>query len=97
MLSIFLLPYLISSIYAIVSKVVQVPGTPNWLWGDWLSTLASGNRTLYMILAEGPICCAGTLGLLIVILGVVMMISSLGQDEEYFDKDEYELDEEPTD
>ncbi len=74
-LSCCLLPYLVSSIYSIVSAILQVPGAPQWLWGDWLSTAIDVNSPLYMFLAEGPICCVGTFGLLIVILGIVMIIS----------------------
>jgi hypothetical protein len=37
---------------------------------------------LYMILAEGPICCAGTVGLLIIIMGLVLAISGMGRAEE---------------
>ena len=86
MLSCCLLPYLISSIYAIVSSLLQVPTATSWLWGDWINTVVGSNSSLYMILAEGPICCVGTIALLIVILGVVMTISSTGPRNEY---DEY--------
>jgi hypothetical protein len=91
-LSCCLLPYLISSIYSIVSAALQVPGTPNWLWGDWISSLVDTGTPLYMFLAEGPICCVGTLGLLIVILGIVSMISGMGQgqDEHLTEYQEYE-------
>lgn len=75
MLSCCLLPYLISSVYSIVSSLLQVPAATSWLWGDWINTVVGSNGSLYMILAEGPICCVGTMALLIVILGVVMMIS----------------------
>jgi hypothetical protein len=81
-LSCCLLPYLVSSIYSIVSATLQVPGTPSWLWGDWLSSTVGAGTPLYMFLAEGPICCVGTLGLLIVILGIVVMITGAGQREE---------------
>jgi hypothetical protein len=81
-LSCCLLPYLVSSIYAIVSAVLQVPGTPSWLWGDWLGSLVGTDTPLYMVLAEGPVCCVGALGLLIVILGVVATISAMGRREE---------------
>jgi hypothetical protein len=81
-LSCCLLPYLISSIYSIVSAILQVPGAPNWLWGDWLGSLVGTDTPLYMFLAEGPICCVGALGLLIVILGMIAMVSGTGQPEE---------------
>ena len=70
----------------------QVPAAPNWLWGDWISTLVGDNAAAYMVLAEGPICCVGTLGLLIMILGLVMMISGTGRSEEYdAEEEEYEF------
>jgi hypothetical protein len=77
-LSFCLLPYLISSIYSVVSAVLQVPGTPTWLWGDWLSSVVGTDTPLYMIMAEGPICCVGVLGLLIIILGIIVMIRGIG-------------------
>lgn len=91
MLSCCLVPYLISSIYSIITAVLQVPAAPNWLWGDWLNTTIFGESDmLYMILAEGPICCVGTISLLIVVLGLVLMISGIGQGgEEYYVDDEY--------
>ena len=98
-LSCCLLPYLVSSVYSVVSAVLQVEGTPSWLWGDWLSSTFGTEGPLYMILAEGPICCVGILGLLIVILGVVMLISGSSpgepeyEDEAYYD-DEYASEEE---
>jgi hypothetical protein len=50
-----------------------------------------------MFLAEGPICCIGTITLLILILGVVLMITGTGsseQDDSYYqdDYDVYEQD-----
>jgi hypothetical protein len=96
LLSCFLLPYLISSIYSILSAILQVPTAPTWLWGDWINTwpLVSESKGLYMLLAEGPICCAGTLALLLVILGVVAMIVNLGKGEEgleqEYEEEEYE-------
>jgi hypothetical protein len=80
-LSCCLLPYLISSIYSIVTALLQVPGVPDWLWGDWIRTLVGESDMLYMVLAEGPICCVGTVGLLIVILGLVAYISGMGKPE----------------
>jgi hypothetical protein len=82
LLSCCLLPYLISSIYSIVTAVLQLPGVPDWLWGDWIRTLVGESDTLYMVLAEGPICCVGTLALLTIILGVVTYISGMGPKEE---------------
>jgi hypothetical protein len=73
-----LLPYLLSSIYSIITALLQVPAAPNWLWGDWIGTIAGDSKALYMMLAEGPICCVGTIALLIVILGLVLMISGIG-------------------
>ena len=83
LLSCCLLPYLASSVYSVTSSVLQTPAAPNWLWGDWLSTIVDVDSDLYMILAEGPICCVGTIGLLIVILGLVLAISGMGRQEEY--------------
>lgn len=81
-----LLPHLISSLYALVSSLTQTEVATKWLWGDWISTLTivQESRALYMVLAEGPICCAGILALLIVILGAVAVITGFGDqmDEE---------------
>jgi hypothetical protein len=82
-----LLPYLISSIYSIVTALLQVPAV-NWLWGDWLSTVVDPQGGLYMILAEGPICCVGALTLLIMILGLVMIVSNVGPAEESYPEEE---------
>lgn len=82
-LSLCLVPYLISSIYSIATALLQVPAASNWLWGDWLNDIVGESDALYMLLAEGPICCVGIVGLLIVILGLVMTISAVGQGEEY--------------
>lgn len=81
-LSCCLLPYLLSSIYAIVTALLDVEGAPAWLWGDWIHTLVGDSGPLYMILAEGPMCCVGALGLLVVILGLVLIISGTGSPEE---------------
>ncbi|MFC2037164.1 hypothetical protein ACFLYD_04225 [Chloroflexota bacterium] len=94
MLSCCLLPYLISSIYSIVSSLLQVPVASTWLWGDWLSGVFGPNNTVYMILAEGPICCVGMVALLIAILGGVMMIGALGPTYEYNGEEEIEPSEE---
>lgn len=82
LLSCCLLPYLVSSIYSIVTAVLQVEAAPDWLWGELLNSLVGGSDALYMILAEGPVCCVGALGLLIVILGLVLAVSGFGQVEE---------------
>lgn len=99
LLSLCLLPYLLSSIYAIVSAVLNVEGVPTWLWGDWIHSVVGDSGALYVILAEGPICCVGTLGLVVVILGLVLTISGEGvpeepyADQEWFGEDEEEDDE----
>jgi hypothetical protein len=92
LLSCFLLPYLVSSIYSIVSSVLQVPTAATWLWGDWLNTIIGSDSPAYMFLAEGPICCVGTVALLIVVLGLVLTIGSIGPREadEYL-ADDYAL------
>jgi hypothetical protein len=41
-----------------------------------------------MVLAEGPICCVGTLGLLVVILGLVLAIAGSGAPEERYPEQE---------
>lgn len=92
LLSCCLLPYLVSSVYSIVTAVLQVPAAPNWLWGDWLSTVVGENSTLYMIFAEGPVCCVGAIGLLILITGLILIIGSIGPGEQ---RDGEELYEEP--
>ena len=74
-----LLPYLMSSMYSIITAVLQVPGAPGWLWGDLLNEMVESGSAPYMLLAEGPICCVGSLALLIVIFGIVMLITSLGR------------------
>jgi len=88
-----LLPYLISSIYSIVSAVFQITSASTWLWGDWLGTTLGSSHPLYMFLAEGPICCIGTIALLILILGVVLMITGTGSSEEegYYDEGDYDV------
>jgi hypothetical protein len=83
------LPYLASSVYSVTSSVLQTSAAPNWLWGDWLGTIVDVDGGLYMILAEGPICCVGAIGLLIVIMGLVLAISSTGQEEKYQVEEEY--------
>jgi hypothetical protein len=92
-----LLPYLISSVYSIVSSVLQVPTASTWLWGDWINTAVDSSNPVYMILAEGPICCVGTIALLILILGLVLVITSLGSAEEDYVEDWDEVSEEGWD
>ena len=87
-LSCCLLPYLISSAYSMVAALFQVPAAPKWLWGDWLNTAVGGSDPLYMFLAEGPICCAGVVGLVIIMVGVVLAIGGTGEDDEYYGKEE---------
>jgi hypothetical protein len=89
LLSACLMPYLISSMYALASSLLQVPAAPNWLWGDWLNSVVGESDFLYMLMAEGPMCCVGAIGLLIVILGLVLMINGLGQSEEYESEEEW--------
>ena len=89
LLSVCLMPYLVSSVYALASTLFQVPAAPNWLWGDWLNTVVGESEFLYMLMAEGPMCCVGAIGLLIVVLGLVLMINGLGQGEEYEIEAEY--------
>ena len=85
-------PYLISSIYAMASTLIQASVPTDWLWGDWLNTVVGQDEILYMLLAEGPICCVGALALLVVILGLVLMISGVGLDEEH-EPEEYDIEE----
>jgi hypothetical protein len=87
LLSLCLLPYLVSSVYSVVSALLQVPAAPNWLWGDWLNSVAGESDALYMLLAEGPICCVGAIGLLIIILGLVIAISGSGREEVEFEEE----------
>jgi hypothetical protein len=82
LLSCFLLPYLVSSIYSIGTALLQASTTPEWLWGTWIHALVGESDQLYMLLAEGPICCVGAIGLLIVILGLVLALSGPGRSEE---------------
>jgi len=81
-LSVCLLPYLISSVYSIGAFLFQVPGAPKWLWGDWLNTALGVNDPMYMFLAEGPVCCASSVGLLIIVVGIVLAIGDDGEDVE---------------
>ena len=88
LLSCCLLPYLISSIYSIVTALLQVPSAPEWLWGEWIYALVGESEFLYMVLAEGPICCVGAVGLLVLILGLVLAVSGVGQPEEDYVEEE---------
>jgi hypothetical protein len=88
LLSACLLPHLLSSIYAMVTALLDVEGVPDWLWGDWIHSLVGDSGPLYMVLAEGPICCVGALGLLVVILGLVLTVSGWGTPEEPFARQE---------
>jgi hypothetical protein len=81
-LSCCLFPHLVSSVYALVSTLLANSTSPTWLWGDWLGTAVGTDSLLYIILAEGPICCAGIIALLIIILGVVAVISSSSASEQ---------------
>lgn len=81
-LSFCLLPYLISSVYSIAVSLFQVPVAAKWLWGDWLNTAIGASDPLYMLLAEGPICFAGVVGLLILVMGVLLAVGGLEEDDE---------------
>jgi hypothetical protein len=89
-LGIFLLPYLISSVYSLANALWQAGGAATWLWGDWVNTWTRGDRTLYMILSEGPMCCVGALAMLIVIVGAVSIITDRDEERESDGEDEFE-------
>lgn len=78
-LSCCLLPYLISSVYSVVGALVNGTETPTWLWGELANQLAGESNLLYIILTESPICCVGTVGLLFIILGVVLLLGGMGE------------------
>jgi hypothetical protein len=82
-LSFFLLPYLISSAYAIVADLLQTQAASRWLWGDWLNTMIGADHPLYMFVAEGPICCAGIVGVMILMVGVVLALGDIDDDDEH--------------
>jgi hypothetical protein len=82
LLSCILSPYLVSSVYSIITTLLEASTVPEWLWGTWIHALAGENNVLYMLLAEGPICCVGAIGLLIVILGLVLAVGGIGRPEE---------------
>lgn len=79
-----LLPYLISSIYMLASMVFDITTPATWLWWDWISTwpFIGENETLSLLFGQGPMCCVGALALLFVILGVVMMVTGAGKQDE---------------
>lgn len=76
-LSCCLLPYVISSAYAMAAALFQIQAAPKWLWGDWLNTSLGASDPLYMFLAEGPICFAGIVGLLIVVVGIILAVGGM--------------------
>jgi hypothetical protein len=78
-LSCCLLPYLISSVYSVVGALVNGSQAPTWLWGELANQLAGESNLLYILLTESPICCVGTVGLLVIILGVVLLLGGAGQ------------------
>lgn len=80
-LSCCLLPHLVSSVYSLAASLSQMEPVSKWLWGDWLSTIVGTGDPLYIFLAEGPICGAGLVGLLIIVVGVVLAIDSAEDDE----------------
>lgn len=82
LLSCCLLPHLISGVYSMATSLYQMEPASKWLWGDWLSSIVSTSDPLYMFLAEGPICGAGLVGLLIIVVGVVLAIDSTGEDDQ---------------
>ena len=85
-----ILPYLISSIYSVVSYLLQTPTASARLWRGWLRTVVEVDNPLYLILAEGPMCCTGIVALLIVVLGAVMMIGGLSGRGGGYEEEEYE-------
>src|SRR5512139_3520730 len=87
LLSCVLAPYIISSVYSILAALLQVPAAPNWLWGDWLNTIVGGDELVYMLFAEGPVCGAALIILLIIILGVVLILNNLVRGTEFDEED----------
>ena len=88
-LSVCLLPYLISSIYSMATTVLNESAPATWLWGDLINQAVDAGTPLYMVLAEGPICCVGMLALLLVVFGLVIVIGSIGEREGTYSEDEY--------
>jgi len=78
-LSCCLLPYLVSSIYSVVGALISDTEAPTWLWGELANQLAGESNLLYILLTEAPICCVGTVGLLVIILGVVLLLGGAGE------------------
>jgi hypothetical protein len=86
-LSCCLLPYLISSAYSIAAALFQMQTAPKWLWGDWLNTTLGASDPLYMFLAEGPICFAGVVSLLVVVVGIFLAIGGLEEEDETYEEE----------
>ncbi len=86
-LSCCLLPHLISSVYSMATSLYHMEPATKWLWGDWLNTIVGAGDPLYMFLAEGPICGAGLVGVLIIVVGVVLAIDSAAEDDESEDEE----------
>lgn len=91
-LCILLLPYLISSVYSVANALWQAGGAANWLWGDWINSWVGGDRTLYMLLSEGPMCCAGAVALLILSVGALEFVGARQVEEEHETGDEFDGD-----
>ena len=87
-LSCCVLPYLLSSIYSLANAVLEGPTAVPWLWGEWLGQVVEVDSTSYVVLAEGPMICAGGITLLIIVLGVILMITGVGRRQEAYDYDE---------
>jgi hypothetical protein len=77
-----LLPYLVSSVYSVAGILFQQASATKWLWGDWVSTLVDPRSDQYRLLVEAPVCCAGVLALLIVVLGAVWMVGLREPDQD---------------
>jgi len=77
-LSCCLLPYLISSVYSVMSTLLQEQPATQWLWGDWLSSIIPADNPLYRLLVEAPICCGAALALLVAVLGFVWLFNNRG-------------------
>ncbi len=86
-LSCCLLPHLISSIYSMAITLYHMEPATKWLWGDWITKIVGAGDPLYMFLAEGPICGAGLVGLLIIVVGVVLAIDSAEEEDESEDEE----------
>ena len=85
-LGLCLLPHLVSAIYSVFAVLFDLQTASKWLWGDWLGTVVESDR-LYMLLAEGPVCCVGVAALLIVALGVAVWSGEAGSEEDEFNDD----------